>query len=196
MKILMGVPWIPYPPTDGGRVRSYYLIREASRRHTVSLFCIKNPSDDVKGLKELERWCRKIHCIPSAISYSITSKCLSIFGSLPFGLTELNGQAEQSLLNFCRGEDFDLLHLQGMEFIGYLEKFNKGKPVILDMVDCNSLNYLRRSQWTCDPIRRLWYLLQYKKFMWAEKAVLSSPLSVLLTSHVDSECLNQPGRHS
>ena len=195
MRILIGVPWIPYPPTDGGKVRSYFLIQEASKRHTVSLFCIKNPSDDMKGLKELKRWCRNIHCAPSAISYSMISKCISIFSSLPFGLTELDGMAERSLLNFCKSEDFDLLHLQGMELIGYLEKLGKGKPLILDMVDCNSLNFQRRSQWTRDPIRRLWYLLQYKKFMWAEKTVLSSPSSVLLTSHVDSEFLNQSGRH-
>jgi polysaccharide biosynthesis protein PslH len=196
MKILMGVPWIPYPPTDGGRFRSYYFIREASRRHTVSLFCIKNPSDDVRGLAELKRWCKNIHCAPSAIRYSAISKWLSIFNALPFGSAKLDDQTERSLLNFCEGEEFDLLHLQGMEFMGYLEKLNQGKPLLLDMVDCNSSNYLRRSQWTRHPVRRIWYLLQYQKFLRSEKKVRSLPLSVLLTSHVDSELLYQPGCHT
>lgn len=195
MNILIVVPWIPYPPSDGGKVRSYYLIREASKRHTVSLFCIKNPSEDIHGLEELKRWCQRIDWVPSTINYSVLSKCRSIFSSLPFGLMSSDGDLERRLLHFCEGDEFDLVHLQGIEFSRYLRSLGKGRLILLDLVDCNSLHLLRRAQRIRDPVRRLWCMLQYKKFRRTEKRLLSTPLTVLLTSYLDLQFLLQGPRH-
>ena len=55
MKLLVCLPVIPYPPTDGLRVRTYNLYRELARRHEVHFFCLsrKGPTrEQENSLKE------------------------------------------------------------------------------------------------------------------------------------------------
>lgn len=40
MKILYALPVVPWPPSSGLKVRSFYLARELARRHEVHLFCL------------------------------------------------------------------------------------------------------------------------------------------------------------
>ncbi|PJC28752.1 glycosyl transferase family 1, partial [Candidatus Shapirobacteria bacterium CG_4_9_14_0_2_um_filter_40_11] len=46
MKILMLTPYLPYPPSSGGQVRSYNLIKNLASKHEITLFSlIKNEKE-------------------------------------------------------------------------------------------------------------------------------------------------------
>ena len=195
MHILMAVPWIPYPPTDGGRVRSYYLLREIARRHTVSLFCVRNPGEEVDKLEKLKTWCHRVESAPSELSYSIVSKIRSVAHPLPFGAIHPDGEAARRLLAMAADCGADLLHLQGMEFSGCFAPLMRMRRTVYDMVDCNSQQMRRRSQQANNPARRLWSLLQARKFSRAERQVMSQPVSIILTSHADADALLRLPHH-
>ena len=42
MKVLFVGSWYPYPPDNGARLRTYYLIKHLSRRHQVHLLSFYN----------------------------------------------------------------------------------------------------------------------------------------------------------
>ena len=60
MKILFLSTWLPYPPNHGNRIRSYYLLRELSRRHEVTLLSFIQDPSERQYLTHLETLCEKV----------------------------------------------------------------------------------------------------------------------------------------
>jgi len=60
MKILMLTPYLPYPPSSGGQVRSYNLIKNISKKHDITLFSLIKTEEEKKYIPELEKFCQKV----------------------------------------------------------------------------------------------------------------------------------------
>ena len=60
MKILMLTPYLPYPPSSGGQVRSYNLIKNLAKDHQITLFSLIKHDSELKYVKELEKFCFKV----------------------------------------------------------------------------------------------------------------------------------------
>jgi polysaccharide biosynthesis protein PslH len=60
MKILMLTPYLPYPPSSGGQVRSYNLIKNLAKDHQITLFSLIKHDSELKYVKELEKFCSKV----------------------------------------------------------------------------------------------------------------------------------------
>jgi len=60
MKVLMLTPYLPYPPSSGGQVRSYNLIKNLAKDHQITLFSLIKNDNELKYVKELEKFCRKV----------------------------------------------------------------------------------------------------------------------------------------
>jgi glycosyltransferase involved in cell wall biosynthesis len=60
MKILMLTPYLPYPPSSGGQVRSYNLIKNISKKHEITLFSLVKSDEEKKYIPELEKFCQKV----------------------------------------------------------------------------------------------------------------------------------------
>jgi polysaccharide biosynthesis protein PslH len=60
MKILMLTPYLPYPPSSGGQVRSYNLIKNISKKHDITLFSLIKTDEEKKYVPELEKFCKKV----------------------------------------------------------------------------------------------------------------------------------------
>lgn len=60
MKILMLTPYLPYPPSSGGQVRSFNLIKNISKKHDITLFSLIKTEEEKKFIPELEKLCKKV----------------------------------------------------------------------------------------------------------------------------------------
>ncbi|MBL0344302.1 hypothetical protein [Candidatus Villigracilis affinis] len=60
MRILMIANSLPYPPTSGGRIRIYNLLRRVACRHEVSLAAFLESAGDVEGIAHLQQFCAKV----------------------------------------------------------------------------------------------------------------------------------------
>jgi len=60
MKILMLTPYLPYPPSSGGQVRSYNLIKNLAKDHQITLFSLIKDDEELKYVKELEKFCKRV----------------------------------------------------------------------------------------------------------------------------------------
>ena len=53
MKILMITPYLPFPPSSGGQVRSYNLIKHLARQHQITLVSLIKSPEEENYVKEL-----------------------------------------------------------------------------------------------------------------------------------------------
>lgn len=60
MKILMLTPYLPYPPSSGGQVRSFNLIKNISQEHEITLFSLIKTDEEKKYIPELEKFCKSV----------------------------------------------------------------------------------------------------------------------------------------
>jgi hypothetical protein len=60
MKILMLTPYLPYPPSSGGQVRSLNLIKNISKKHDITLFSLVKTEEEKKYVSELEKYCKAL----------------------------------------------------------------------------------------------------------------------------------------
>ena len=60
MRILMLTPYLPYPPSSGGQVRSYNLIKNLAKDHQITLFSLIKDDEELKYVKELEKFCQRV----------------------------------------------------------------------------------------------------------------------------------------
>ena len=56
----MLTPYLPYPPSSGGQVRSYNLIKNLAKDHKITLFSLIKNESEKEYVKELEKYCQKV----------------------------------------------------------------------------------------------------------------------------------------
>src|SRR5438270_5730708 len=68
---LMRILWVKlgslWPPTSGGRLRSYHLVSELSRRHPVTVLTTHGPDDDARAQREHLPQCREVVSLPFTV---------------------------------------------------------------------------------------------------------------------------------
>ncbi|MEI8354421.1 MAG: glycosyl transferase family 1, partial [Lentisphaerota bacterium] len=80
MNILVLTPYVPYPPSFGGAVRIYHLIRQISRRHAVHLLTFREETGagDPEGVAP---YCASITVIPRVVADKRRQQLRSLFSA-------------------------------------------------------------------------------------------------------------------
>jgi polysaccharide biosynthesis protein PslH len=65
VKVLFLCPWVPWPLVNGGKIRTYHLLREAARRSEIHLHLVREPdpsgeSTPADAVAELARFCASV----------------------------------------------------------------------------------------------------------------------------------------
>ena len=84
MNILMLLPYLPYPPSEGGQVRSYKLIKLLSRKHTITLVCFSRQHNTQEQISHMKQFCRKVIVIERGKTWTLANILRTGFLSLPF----------------------------------------------------------------------------------------------------------------
>lgn len=114
MNILMLTPYLPYPPSSGGQIRSYNLIKQLSKDHEITLCSLIKFDSEEKYIKGLKPFCKNIYVFKRAKKPWTISNILNTgFSSLPF-LVVRNFSKEQkvALKRIIESEKFDLIHAE------------------------------------------------------------------------------------
>jgi len=56
----MLTPYLPYPPSSGGQIRSYNLIKQLSKKHKITLYSLIKYDDEKQYVEKLEKYCEKV----------------------------------------------------------------------------------------------------------------------------------------
>lgn len=113
MKILMLTPYLPYPPSSGGQVRSYNLIKHLSKKHDITLFSLIKKGEE-KYQVELSKYCKKVKVFQRPQNPWQLSRILRTgFSSYPFVvIRNLSQELRQAVTEELKNETYDIIHAE------------------------------------------------------------------------------------
>jgi glycosyltransferase involved in cell wall biosynthesis len=114
MKILMITPYLPYPPSSGGQVRSYNLIKNLSEKDELNLVSlIKNP-DEKQYVQELKKYCQRVLVFNRPRQpWTLRNVFKTGFSLDPFLVVRnFSNEAKKAVGRLIQEENFDLIHAE------------------------------------------------------------------------------------
>jgi polysaccharide biosynthesis protein PslH len=123
MKILMLTPYLPYPPSAGGQIRSYNLIKQLSKKHDITLACFTRETNTPDQVRHMEQFCKKVIIFKRGKAWTIPNVLRTGFSPYPFLVMiyytpEIRRVLEQEIAN----GNYDLIHAETFYVMPYLPK--------------------------------------------------------------------------
>ncbi len=130
MRILMLTPYLPYPPSSGGQVRSYNLIKKLYKKHKITLLCYIRDEKEKKYIPELKMYCKKIIVFKRRPAWSPLNVLLSGITPFPFLVSiYLSRSFRKKVEEELKSEKYDLIHAETFYVMTNIPKTNL--PTIL-----------------------------------------------------------------
>ena len=113
MKILMITPYLPFPLSSGGQIRTYNLLKNLSKKHQISLFSFIRTNEEKKYIPKLKEFCIDVKTFSKRPPWSITSLTLSALSLYPLVVCMyLKKELKQEIQEAIGREHFDLIHAE------------------------------------------------------------------------------------
>lgn len=160
MKILMLLPYLPYPPSEGGQVRSYKLIKLLSKHHQITLVCFSRQHNTPDQVGHMKQFCQKVIVIERGKTWTLGNILRTGFSAYPFLVSIYNSPNIRKVLSQELQDNYDLIHAEMSYTLPYLPA-NK-LPIIL--VEQTIMSRIFAHQAKTD--KRWWF----KPFMWIDIA--------------------------
>jgi len=111
--VLMLTPYVPYPPTSGGRSRTYNLIQHLSEHYRITLVCFGRPEETAFDLTPLQAWC-ELMVVPRAPSPgTLRAALLSLTSLAPVTMRLYHTPAmEAAVARLLADSSIDLIHVE------------------------------------------------------------------------------------
>lgn len=111
MRILMLTPYLPYPPTSGGQIRSYNLLKQLYKKHEITLFCYIRDDNERELIPELEKYCKKIKVFKRRQAWHPFNIFLAGITPYPFLVAiYLSNTFRRAVEQELKEENYDLIH--------------------------------------------------------------------------------------
>lgn len=160
MNILMLLPYLPYPPSEGGQVRSYKLIKLLSRHHKITLVCFSRQHNTPDQVDHMKQFCRKVIVIERGKTWTLSNILRTGFSPYPFLVSIYYSPKIRQILSEELKNNYDLIHAEMSYTLPYLPPHNL--PIIL--VEQTIMSRIFAHQAKTD--KRWWF----KPFMWIDIA--------------------------
>lgn len=113
MKILMLTLYLPYPPTSGGQIRSYNLIKHLSKKHEITLYSVIKKGEE-RYAEELRKYCKEVHYFyRSANPFSLKNILRTGLSLYPFlVMRNMSDEGRNFLAEKLKKDSYDLIHVE------------------------------------------------------------------------------------
>lgn len=177
MKILMLTPYLPYPPSSGGQVRSYNLLKNLGKKHQIFLVALIKNEKEKKFVKNLHEFCQSIYlCKRSESPWTLKNILKSILGLFPFLIVRNSSpQAKEIISQLLKTYQFDLIHAETFYIMPHLPKTKI--PILLAEQTIEYQVYQHFVNLLNPLFRPLFYLDIFKlkfweKYFWSKASIL------------------------
>ncbi|MBI3092889.1 MAG: glycosyltransferase [Candidatus Levybacteria bacterium] len=113
MKILLISSFLPYPLTSGGHIRLYNLLKQLSKRHSITLICEKRSYQTQSDIEYVEKVCKKVLYVERKKQWSFTNILRTGLSAYPFllvGHTSL--EMTRLIIQELKRNAYDLIHVE------------------------------------------------------------------------------------
>jgi len=197
MRILYLTNGFPYPLTSG-YLRHYFLIRELSQHHAITLLSIVGANFADENIAALAPFTERVLTFTSkSKSGSLRRKVIGRVKSLAGGAKadEAVRQMRAAVERMTREEPFDVVVFSGKRTYPAIQDMHT-LPLVVDMCDATSMK-IRGSVRYTPPERLPLLLLDYVQVRSAERTLIRNAAHLLFASYRDREALvGRTGNHA
>jgi polysaccharide biosynthesis protein PslH len=189
MKILMLTPYLPYPPNSGGQIRTYNLLRNLSKEHSITLVSLYKNESEKLHLETLRSFCEKVYlCKRAEKPWTISNILRSVFGVLPFLIVRnYSSEASKIVHELLSQNEFDVIHAETFYIMPHIPKTTV--PILLVEQTLEYMVYkhfISKLPWYIrEPLKLDIAKLKYWEQYYWQRAQL-----VATVSHADASAIN------
>ncbi len=189
MNVLFFSPYPPYPPTFGGTVRIYNLMRQVARHHDVYSLCYVSPYDPEVDRSPLQDFVRVHEEVARPYpERKRLNQARSMLSRHSFQHIAHRTEAMQAALDrMVREHDIDVIVVEFSQ-MGCFD-FPDGPAVVVDEHNVEWDLLQREYEASAPSLRKLYQLAEFNKFRREEIAVLERADRVTVTSPRDRDLL-------
>lgn len=109
----MLTPYLPFPPSSGGQIRSYNLLKQLSKKNEVTLFCYIRRDSERKYIPELQKYCKRIQVFKRRQAWNPLNVILAGITAYPFLVCiYLSRQFRRAVAEELSRGEYDLIHAE------------------------------------------------------------------------------------
>ena len=188
IRVLFLSPTVPFPLTDGGRIRVFNLLKQIATKNDVTLLALETQPTDTDGVAELQQLGVQVHLVPNAPTLPRVS-----FGTLvkaflkrqPITVARYDLPAyRQKFKELLATETFDLVHYEMFHIAQFRTETNL--PGVLSQQNVDSAIWRRLCGETVNPFYKFAYWTQQLAFQRYERVLSPKFDAVTCTSDIDA----------
>ncbi len=193
MKILFLSPTVPFPLTDGGRIRVFNLLKQIAEKNDVTLLALETQATDAEGVAELQRLGIQVHFVPNAptlprVSFGTLVK--AFFKRQPITVARYDVPAyRQKFRELITAQTFDLVHYEMFHTAQFQTETDL--PSVLSQQNVDSAIWQRLCSETTNPFYKFVYWTQQLAFQRYERVLSPKFDTVTCTSDIDAAVFQQ-----
>ena len=193
MKILFLSPTVPYPLTDGGRIRVFNLLKQIAQKNEVSLLALETQPTDADSIRHIQDLGIRSHLVPNSSTLprvSLSTLFLAFFKRQPITVARYNVPAyRQKLRELLSAETFDLVHYEMFHTAQFYSETDL--PRVLSQQNVDSAIWRRLQGETSNLFYKCAYWTQQLAFQSYERVVSPKFDAVTCTSDIDAAVFQQ-----
>jgi len=170
MKILMLTPYLPYPPSSGGQVRSYNLLKKLGKKHKITLFSLIKKDSEKKYIKNLSPYCVKIEVFKrSEDPWTLGNILRTGFSLYPFlVIRNLSKEEPRAISEELKKTRYDLIHGETFYVMPHIPKTNIPILLVEQTIEYRVYQHFVDGFWFF-PLKPLLYIDVFKLRFWETK---------------------------
>lgn len=114
MKILMLTPYLPYPDSSGGQIRTLNLLKHLCKNNEITLVALIKNEKENQNIKPLLKYCKKVITFPrSATPWTLRNILRTGFSGDPFLIVRNSAPGvKEGVRKELESGDYDLIHAE------------------------------------------------------------------------------------
>lgn len=191
MKILHLLPYLPTPPTFGGALRIYHILKHLSKYHDVTVAGYWEEGDKNLFMEKFPELEGKMHFISrKRTKYRRLMQLYAYFTSHSYWYQwAQSNEFEAKLNDLLEEQDFDFV-IAEFASMGHFE-FKTDAIRILDAHNVEYDNFRRMSKLEGSPVRRRFYRREYERSFYEEIAAFKRHDAIFTTSSRDGDIIKK-----
>ncbi len=120
----MITPYVPYPPSSGGQIRTYNLLKYLSKNHQITLICLYKNNQEKNYYQELKKYCQEIYfCQRPTKPWTINNIIKTIFSLKPFlVIRNFSNEAKNKIEELLKKNQYDVIHAETFYVMPHIPK--------------------------------------------------------------------------
>ncbi|MBN1202703.1 MAG: glycosyltransferase [Anaerolineae bacterium] len=189
--VLMLTPYLPYPPTSGGRMRTYNLVKHLRRDYEITLVCFGRPEEQAFDLSPMHELCDLIVIDRASSPGTLRAALLSLTSIKPVTMRLYRTPAMQATVaRLLHERPIDLIHVESFYMLQNLPN-QLAVPVLLSEPAIEYVAWWRHAQVAKPWPTRPGIALESIKMRWWEPRAWSEATLVGVMSETDAAAVKR-----